>query len=76
MVPSNIMDSSTSSNAMIQNNAEGLMRKKVSTFRGITVGVETQKKNNCLITCVDGDINGDVVQLSRVWNKILIIDIW
>ena len=59
MVQSNIMDFSTSSNAMIQNNAEGLM-KKLSTFRGRTVGVKTQKKNNYLNTWLDGDSIGDV----------------
>ena len=45
---------------MIQNNAEGLMRKMLSTFRRRTVGVETQKKNNCMNTWVDRDIIGDV----------------
>ena len=40
---SNIMDFSTSSNVKTQNNAEGLKRKMLSTFRGRTVGVETQK---------------------------------
>ena len=44
MVKSNIMDFSTSSNAKIQNNAEGVMRKKAGHIRGRTVGVETQKK--------------------------------
>ena len=57
---SNITDFSASSNAMIQNNAEGLMRKMLSTFRGRTMGAETQKKNNCLNTWVDGDTIGDV----------------
>ena len=37
-----------------------LHKRKLSTFRGRTVGVETQKKNNCENSCVDGDINGDV----------------
>ena len=60
VVQSNIIDFSTSSNAMIQNNSEGFMRKS-STFRERTVGVETQKKNNCLNTWVDGDIIGEIV---------------
>ena len=54
------MDFSTSINAMIQDSSEGFMRKKLSTFRGRSVGVETQRKNNCLNTWVDGDIIGDV----------------
>ena len=33
-----------------------LGERKLSTFRGKTVGVETQKKNNCLNTWVHGDI--------------------
>ena len=37
-----------------------LRERKLSTFRGRTVGVETQKKNNCLNTWVDGDSMGDV----------------
>ena len=60
MVQWNIMDFSTSSNAKIQNNTEELMRKKLSTVRGRTVGVETQKKNNYLNTWVDGDSIEDV----------------
>ena len=60
MVQSNVMDFSTSSNAMIQDNSEGLIRKMLFTFRGKTVGAEMQKKNNCLITWVDGDMIGDV----------------
>ena len=49
------MDFSTSSNAMTQDNSEGLMRKNLSTSRERTMGVETQKKNNQLNTWVDGD---------------------
>ena len=56
----NIMDFSTSSNAVIQDNSEGLMRKKLSTYRERTVGAETQKEKNCLITWVEGDMIGDV----------------
>ena len=37
-----------------------LGERKLSTFGGRTVGVETQKKNKCLITWVDGDIIGDL----------------
>ena len=46
------MDFSTSSNAKIQNNAEGLMRKKA---------IHIQRKNcGSRNTRVDGDIIGDV----------------
>ena len=54
------MDFSTSRNAVTQNNAEGLMRKKLSTFRGRIVREETQKKNKCWNTWVDGDTTRDV----------------
>ena len=37
---SNMMDFSTSSNTMIQDNSEGLRERKLSIFRGRTVGVE------------------------------------
>ena len=54
------MDFSTSScNAKTQNNAERLLKKKATTSRGRTVGAETQKKNNCLNSWVDGDTIGD-----------------
>ena len=56
----NVMDFSTSSNALIQKSVEGLVRKMLSTFRGRTVGAEIQKKNNCLITCIKRDMIGDV----------------
>ena len=60
MVQSNVMDFSARNNAVIQNNAEGPMRKKLSASIEGTVEVETQKENNCLITWVDGDMTGDV----------------
>ena len=41
------MDFSTSSNAKIQNNAEGFMRKKAVHIQKKIMGVETQKKNKC-----------------------------
>ena len=57
----NVMDFSTSSNAIIQDNSEGLMRKNTKfTSRERTAGVETEKKNNCLIPWFDGDMIGDV----------------
>ena len=37
-----------------------LLERKLFTFRGRTAGVESQKKNICLNTWVDGDIHGDV----------------
>ena len=37
-----------------------LRERKLPTSRGRTVGVETQKKNNCLNTWVDGDTIEDV----------------
>ena len=55
------MDFSTSSNATIQNDAEGLMRKKAIHIQRKNCGTRnTQKKNNCLSTWVDGDTSGDV----------------
>ena len=54
------MDFSTSSNAMIQDNSEGFMRRMLSTSRERTVGAETQKKNDCMNTWVDGDMIWDV----------------
>ena len=60
MAQLNVMDFSTSSNAMIQDNSEGLVRKTISTSRESTVGVETQQRNNCFIIWVDGDMIGDV----------------
>ena len=59
MAQSNIMDFSTSSNAMIQDNSEGLIKRMLSTSRERVMGVETLKKNKCLITWVDGDMIGD-----------------
>ena len=60
MVQSNIMGFSTSNNAMIQNSAEGLMRKNTIHIQSRNVGTERQKKKNCLITWFDGDMIGDV----------------
>ena len=55
MVQSNIMDFSTRSNAMIQNNAEGLMRKNAIHIQRKNCGSRNmKKKKNCLIKRVDG----------------------
>ena len=48
MVKSNVMVSSPSINAMIQDTYAGTYEKReLSTCRERTIGVETQKKNNC-----------------------------
>ena len=60
MVKSNVMDSSASSNALIQDNYAGTYEKRtLSTRRGRTTGVETQKKNNCMNTWDDEDMIWD-----------------
>ena len=57
MVKSNVMDSSASSNEMIQDNYAGTCEEKtLSTCREGTIGVETQKKNNCVNTWDDVDM--------------------
>ena len=57
VVKSNVMDSSASSNAMIRDNYAGTYEKRtLSTCRGRTTGVETQKKNNFMNTWDDADM--------------------
>ena len=57
MVKSNVMDSSPSSNAMIQDNYAGTYEKRtLSTCRERTIGVETQKNNYCMNTRDDADV--------------------
>ena len=60
MVKSNVIDSSASSNALIQDSYIGPMKKELSTCRGRTTGVETQKKNNCMNTWDDVDMIWEV----------------
>ena len=65
MAQLNVMDFSPSSNAMTQDKSEGLTRKMLSTSRERSVEIVTQKKNNCLITWVNEDMIGNVVDTNR-----------
>ena len=56
MVKSNVMDSSASSDALIQDNYEGPMRKEHYPHAEEEPQEWKQKKNNCMNTWDDADM--------------------
>ena len=60
MAKSNVIDSSASSNATIQDNCADYEKRTLSTCREKTIGVETQKKNNFMSTWDDEDMIWEV----------------